>query len=216
MPPIDLEPATYKVEIEKIEDGWDSEIVYKPVENGPDQDQEVLDIADERQTYTEAGKSPGRGQMIAEIQVTETIYSRIEYPEIPGGGEQTTGTFFDLTLAGIRGSIRALKPVDGSGPDYWIQTHLFVEQGVICKRLKPEYFDGAEEEGSSHYLSDLIYYLLDKAQMIKEAQIDVDALRAACVVHNKYKMHYNGVLQTTMSFTEWLTRVAPYFLMTSA
>ena len=214
VPPIDLEPATYRVEIEKIEDGWDSEIVYKPVENGPDQDEQVWDIADERQSYTEAGKSPGRGQMLAEIQVTETIYSKIEYPEIPGGGEQTTGTFFDLTLAGIRGSIRALKPVDGSGPDFWVQTHLFVEQGVICKRLKPEYFDGADEEGSSHYLSDLIYYLLDKAQMIKEAQIDVEALRAACVVHNKYKMHYNGVLQTTMSFTEWLTRVAPYFLMT--
>ena len=106
IPEIQLEPGTYQVNIEKIEEGWDSQIDYKPISNNPDQDSQVLALTDERQTYTEGGLSPGRGKIEAEIQITETIYTKIEYPEVPGGGEQTSGTFFDLTLAGIRGSIR--------------------------------------------------------------------------------------------------------------
>jgi hypothetical protein len=214
LPAIDLPPDEYRVEIARIEDGWNSDIVYKPVVNNPDQQAEIDAIVAERQNYTEAGKSPGRGKIEAEIQVTETIYNKIEYPEVPGGSEQTSGTFFDLTLAGIRGSIRALKPVDGSGPGYWVQTHMFVEQGVLVNRLMPSYFSDAEEEGASHYYADLINYLLGKAKMIKADQIDVESLKAACAIHEHYKIFYNGVMQLTTSFTEWLTRTAPYFLMT--
>ena len=50
--------------------------------------------------------------------------------------------------------------------------------------------------------------------MIKADQIDVDSLRSACRVHDHYKIFYNGALQLTTSFSEWLTRTAPYFLMT--
>lgn len=214
IPEIQLEPGTYQVNIEKIEDGWDSGISYKPISAGPSQDSQVIALTDERQTYTESGKSPGRAQMQAEIQITETIYTKIEYPEIPGGGEQTSGTFFDLTLAGIRGSIRALKPVDGTGQDYWVQTHIFVEQGVEVPRLLPQSFPDADEVGASHFYGDLVYYLLGKAQMIKADQIDVDSLRSACRIHDHYKIFFNGALQLTTSFSEWLTRTAPYFLMT--
>ena len=97
MPAIQLEPGTYDVRIEKIEDGWDSEIDYKPISAGPSQDSQVIALTNQRQTYTENGKSPGRARIQAEIQITETIYTRIEYPEVPGGGEQTSGTFFDPT-----------------------------------------------------------------------------------------------------------------------
>jgi hypothetical protein len=214
LPPIDLEPNEYRVEIVRIEDGWNSDIVYKPVVNNPDQQEEIDAIVAERQNYTEAGKSPGRGKIEAEIQVTETIYNKIEYPEVPGGSEQTSGTFFDLTLAGIRGSIRALKPVDGTGQDYWVQTHMFIEQGVETQRLVPSKFSDAEPEGPSHFYSDLINYLLGKARMIKADQIDVESLRSACYLHDHYKIFYNGALQLTTSFSEWLTRTAPYFLMT--
>ena len=214
LPEIDLEPGTYQVNIEKIEDGWDSSINYVPVSPGPSQDSQVMALTEERQTYTESGKSPGRGKTDAEIQITETIYSRIEYPEVPGGGEQTSGTFFDLTLAGIRGSIRALKPVDGTGQDYWVQTHIFIRQGVEVQRLLPQSFPEADEVGASHFYGDLVYYLLGKAQMIKADQIDVDSLRSACRVHDHYKIFYNGAMQLTNSFSEWLTRTAPYFLMT--
>ena len=215
VPPIDLTPGTYDVVIELYEQGWFEDMVYNPILNTWTQYDEIAEYTQTRHTYTEAGLSPGKGVIDdGEIQITETIYTKIEYPEVPGGGEQTTGTFFDLTLAGIRGSIRALKPVDGTGPGYWIQTHMFIEQGVECQRLMPQYFDGADEEGPSHFLSDLMYYLLDKTQMIKEAQIDIESLRVACVIHNKYKCFYNGTLQVTSSFTEWLTRIAPYFLVT--
>jgi hypothetical protein len=212
LPEINLAPDTYRVVIDKVEDGWNPQLDYMPISNNPNQNSQAYSYASKRQSYTRSGKSPGNGQMSADINITEIIYNKIEYPEIPGGGDQTTGTFFDLTLAGIKGSIRALKPVDG--PDQWTQAHIFVRQGVECERLMPSYFPGAEATGPSHFYGDLIAYLLGKMKLLKDDQIDYDSLRAACTVHQRYKCYFNGVMQLTSSFSEFVTRTAPYFLMT--
>lgn len=212
LPEIQLAPDTYRVVIQKIEDGWNQQLDYYPLSNNPNQNNQAYSIASQRQNYTVNGLSPGRGQMQADIYITEIIYQNIEYPEVPGGSDQTSGTFFDLTLAGIKGSIRALKPVDG--PDQWTQAHIFVQQGVECDRLMPSYFPGAEATGPSHFYGDLIAYLLGKMNLLKNDQIDYDSLRVACTVHQRYKCYFNGVMQLTSSFSEFVTRTAPYFLMT--
>ena len=212
LPDINLPPETYKVDIEQTAEGWDSAFVWQPIPNNYQQDQQVLALDDKRQAVTNsAGKSPGRGVIDAEISVTETIYMKIEYPEVPGGGDQTAGTWQDLTLAGIKASINALKPVGGVG--YWVQTHIFVEQGILVDRLTPSYFSDSVERGPSCFYGDLIYYLLDKSKVIQTEQIDRDSLVLANQVHARYKMFYNGVLEVTQSFAEWVTRTAPYFLM---
>ena len=212
LPEIQLAPDSYRVVIQKVEDGWNPQLDYKPLSNNPNQNSQAYAIEASRQSYTSGGKSPGRGQMQADINITEIIFNRIEYPEVPGGSDQTTGTFFDLTLAGIRGSIRALKPVEG--PDQWTQAHIFVRQGVECERLMPSYFPGAAATGPSHFYGDLIAYLLGKMNLLKNDQIDYDSLRVACTVHQRYKCYFNGVMQLTSSFSEFVTRTAPYFLMT--
>lgn len=211
LPEINLPPDTYRVVITKTADGWNPQLDYKPLSNNPSQDSQAYALEQTRQSYTSGGKSPGRGKIDAQILVTETVFQKIEYPDVPGGGDQTTGTFFDLTLAGIKGSIRALKPVDG--PDEWTQSHVFVRQGVECDRLMPSYFSGGAAVGPSHFYGDLLAFLLSKMQSLKNDQIDFDSLRLACQVHNYYKLYFNGVMQTTQSYSEFVTRTAPYFLM---
>ena len=50
--------------------------------------------------------------------------------------------------------------------------------------------------------------------MLKSDQIDRDSLVLANRLNERYDMYFNGVLQTTNSLAEWMTRTAPYFLLT--
>ena len=213
-PDITLSPDTYRVVVELLEDeaGWDTSLGYYPVRNNYRQEQQAYEYEGTRQDYTVDGVSPGRGVLDnGLITVTETIYQKFEYPEVLGGGDQTTGTFYDLTLAGIKGSISGLKPVDGSG--YWVQSHIFVKQGVECNRLLPSALPGGEAIGPSNLYPDLFAYLLSKMKLLQNDQIDTASLVQACKVHNRYKLFYNGVIQLTENFADFVTMLSPYFLM---
>ena len=58
-------------------------------------------------------------------------------------------------MFGIRGNINLLRPDDG--PDYFIQSHVFIEQGVQVERLL------TDDVGASSMYPDLVYYLMQKA-----------------------------------------------------
>jgi hypothetical protein len=138
--------------------------------------------------------------------ITQTILNVIDFPELPGGDQQVVGGLSDLTMMGIAGDITVLRPQDG--PDYFIQSHIFVEEGVDVERLT---WGGT---GSSPFYGDLVNYLFEQSKILQDDQIDRDSLILANRVTEKYKMYFNGVLQTTNSLAEWMTRTAPYFLMT--
>ena len=140
--------------------------------------------------------------------VTETIYNELEFPDVPGGDQQIVGGLQDLTMLGIKGNINLLRPTDGSGPDYFVQSHIFVEDGIDVERLT---LGGT---GPSPFLGDLVNYLMNTTQVLKNDQIDTESFAQANRLHSAYKMYFNGVLQTTNSLAEWLTRTAPYFLLT--
>ena len=57
---------------------------------------------------------------------------------------------------------------------------------------------------------------MNTTQVLKNDQIDTESFAQANRLHSAYKMYFNGVLQTTNSLAEWLTRTAPYFLLTQA
>ena len=150
--------------------------------------------------------SPGSETQNISTTITQTILNVIEFPDLPGGDQQIVGGLSDLTMMGIAGDITALRPQDG--PDYFIQSHIFVEQGVEVERLT---WGGS---GSSPFYGDLLYYLFQQTKVLKEDQIDKDSLTLANRVAERYDMYFNGVLQTTNSLAEWMTRTAPYFLVT--
>lgn len=140
--------------------------------------------------------------------VTETIYNELEFPDVPGGDQQIVGGLQDLTMLGIKGNINLLRPTDGSGPDYFVQSHIFIEDGIDVERLT---LGGT---GPSPFLGDLVNHLMNTTQVLKNDQIDTESFAQANRLHSAYKMYFNGVLQTTNSLAEWLTRTAPYFLLT--
>ena len=138
--------------------------------------------------------------------ITQTIYNQIDFPELPGGDQQIVGGLSDLTMLGIAGDITLLRPQEG--PDYFMQAHVFVEQGIEVYRLL------TDDVGPSAIYSDLVYYLMQKTQVLQADQIDIEALRLAAKLTQTYKLFFNGILQTTNSLPEWLIRTAPYFLLT--
>jgi hypothetical protein len=150
--------------------------------------------------------NPGSETQNIQTSITQTILNVIEFPDLPGGDQQVVGGLSDLTMLGISGDITVLRPQDG--PDYFIQSHIFVEQGVEVERLT---WGGT---GSSPFYGDLVYYLMQQTKILQEDQIDKDSLILANRVADRYDMYFNGVLQTTNSLAEWMTRTAPYFLMT--
>ena len=154
--------------------------------------------------YSQA--APGNGNLSGTTQATEVVYNTLDFPELPGGDQQIVGGLSDLTMFGIRGNINLLRPDDG--PDYFIQSHVFIEQGVQVERLL------TDDVGASSMYPDLVYYLMQKAKVLQEDQIDKEALRLACKLCQTYQMHFNGVLQTTNSLSEWMLRTSPYFLLT--
>ena len=55
---------------------------------------------------------------------------------------------------------------------------------------------------------------MEQSKVLKAAQIDVNSLKIANKMNGYYKLFFNGILQTTNSLAEWMTRTAPYFLLT--
>jgi len=150
--------------------------------------------------------NPGSETQSITSSITSTVYNQLDFPELPGGDQQVVGGLSDLTMVGIRGDILKLRPQNG--PDYFMQSHIFVEQGVQVERL----LQGGT--GASRYYPDLVYYLMQKSKVLREEQIDKDSLLLAARMNQQYSLFFNGILQTTTSFSEWLTRTAPYFLLT--
>ena len=150
--------------------------------------------------------NPGSETKRIESLVTQTIENSLEFPDVPGGGQQLVGGLSDLTVIGIRGDILKLRPQ--GGPDYFTQSHLFVENGIEVERL----LDG--QTGSSGLYADLVKYLMQSTKLLKDDQIDFDSLITAARMNQRYALFFNGVLQTTNSLAEWMTRTAPYFLLT--
>ena len=149
--------------------------------------------------------NPGSETQIIDSSVTQTIYQQIDFPDLPGGDQQLVGGLSDLTMIGISGDITKLRPVDA--PDYFIQSHLFVENGIEVERL----LDG--QTGPSGLYPDLVKYLMQSTKLLKDDQIDFDSLVTAARMNQRYALFFNGVLQTTNSLAEWMTRTAPYFLL---
>lgn len=148
--------------------------------------------------------NPGSETQTIRSSVTQTIYNQIDFPNLPGGDQQLVGGLSDLTMIGIRGNISRLRPV--SGPDYFLQAHVFVEQGIQVNKV----LGGS---GSSGLYADLVYHLMSMSRLLHADQIDLDSLKIAARMNERYSLFFNGVLQTTNSLAEWMTRTAPYFLL---
>lgn len=163
-------------------------------------------------TYPTTGPSNGfqrhtnPGDETREITsiVTQNLYTEFVLPDLPGGQTQVVGGLNDLTMGGIEGNILNLRPF---GIDRFLQSHIFVEYGIEVYRLIDRTF------AASRLYSDLVYHLMGTSKILQPDQIDIPALTASAKMNQNYSLFFNGILQTTNSLSEWMTRTAPYFLL---
>lgn len=136
--------------------------------------------------------------------ITQTLYQELVLPDLPGGQTQVVGGLNDLTMGGIEGNILNLRPFN---IDRFLQSHVFVEHGVKVFRLMDQ------TNGPSRYYPDLVFHLMGTTQILQSDQIDRLALTDSAKMNQRYSLFFNGILQTTNSLSEWMTRTAPYFLL---
>jgi hypothetical protein len=149
----------------------------------------------------------GSSNQSFKVEVLETVRTTLNFPTVPGGSNQQQGGYTDLTLLGARGHYDSLRPADG--PQQFTQIHAFLTEGVQVPRLLQ-----GKTTGPSDLYPDLVHYLMNMAGMLKSDQIDLDGLTLSALFTEKYKLLFNGVLAVTVNFREWLSRTAPYFVLT--
>jgi len=140
--------------------------------------------------------------------VVERIYDELQIPDGGGSGTAPDGGYRNLTLLGFKGPVDVLRPP--LGPEYFLQLHCFCREGIYVKQQLQ-----GMQLGPSNVYSDLVLYLMEQGGMLKTEQIDYQALLFAARFCEQYKLHFNGIINTTSSGAEWLTRTAPYFLLTA-
>ena len=143
---------------------------------------------------------------VAVPSVLERVYDELEVPDGGGSGTAPDGGYRNLTLLGFKGPVDTLRPP--LGPEYFLQLHCFCREGIYVKQQLQ-----GMQLGPSNVYSDLVLYLLEQGGLLKTEQIDYQALLYAARFCEQYKLHFNGVINTTSSGAEYLTRTAPYFLL---
>ena len=121
-----------------------------------------------------------------------------ELPLFPGSG----GSFEGLTTLAVKGTYAA--GVDSS--NLYQQVRCFVRNGIIVSKV----LGGS---GSSNLFPDLAYYLLQKAGVAANAFIDLPSFQLAAEFNFASFLTFNGVLANTSNLRDYLTRVAPYYLL---
>ena len=143
---------------------------------------------------------------VSVITVLERVYDELILPDGGGSGTAPDGGYRNLTLVGFKGPVDTLRPP--LGPEYFLQLHCFCREGIYVKQQLQ-----GMQLGPSNVYSDLVLYLLEQGGLLKTEQIDYQSLLYAARFCEQYKLHFNGVINTTSSGAEYLTRTAPYFLL---
>jgi len=144
------------------------------------------------------------------VRVTEQntyYYPIVEIPEFNGCG----GTFDGLTILHLNGRRRmalyqSTELLD-TAQEAFYQVHVYIRKGILVDRL----IDGTR--GSSNLFPDLAYYLLKLNTLVPDDLIDVAGLKLAAQFTEAEGLFFNGVVTDSVNLRDYLTRMAPYFML---
>lgn len=137
-------------------------------------------------------------------QVTTTVTT----PQIPGAVTNlplfagSGGSFAGMSILAVKGRYA----VDAETGIYKQQVRCFVRNGIQVERV----LGGT---GSSCSFPDLAHYLLKNASKVSAQLIDLPSFQGAENFNSRYELFFNGVLANSVNLRDYLTRVAPLFLL---
>ena len=147
--------------------------------------------------YTERTTSNASGPEHQIVYVSETIKSR-----------EFEASYDKLTSCGI-----ALR----SGRDFTSvdQLRAWLDSGIEVKQFHPDVFGMT---GPSNLLPDLVYYLMtDKTagigELLSDELLDIDSFKTACRFLKSNKLYFNGALTEPTNLREYITSIAPFFIL---
>lgn len=142
------------------------------------------------------------------LSYTYKVTTTVTTPEIPGAVTNlplfagSGGSFSGMSTLAVKGRYA----VDAETGIYKQQVRCFVRNGVQVDRV----LGGS---GSSCSFPDLAYYLLKNANKVSTQLIDLPSFQGAEEFNSKYELFFNGVLANSVNLRDYLTRVAPLFLL---
>lgn len=146
--------------------------------------------------------------VFSELSYNYTVTTTITTPFIPGAVTNlplfagSGGTFAGMSTLAVKGRYA----VDAETGIYKQQVRCFVRNGIEVERV----LGGV---GSSCSFPDLAYYLLKNASKVSTQLIDLPSLQTAENFNAKYQLFFNGVLANSVNLRDYLTRVAPMFML---
>ena len=159
-------------------------------------------------TIEVTGLSPSAYNFGITVQSTNTINPTLigtieHYQE--GDGVTPLPTYKDMTLLGIKAVfLDFFREIDNYEP---VQVHAFVRDGIAVTDVR----NPTAEAAPTNLYSNLVNRLMRKAIQLDDALIDNPSLALVANMNHKYNLWFNGVLETTTSFQEWIFRTSPYF-----
>lgn len=144
------------------------------------------------------------GSLSYRYRVTTTVTT----PFVPGAVTNlplfagSGGSFAGMSILAVKGRYA----VDAETGIYKQQVRCFVRNGIQVERV----LGGT---GSSCSFPDLAHYLLKNASKVSAQLIDLPSFQGAENFNSRYELFFNGVLANSVNLRDYLTRVAPLFLL---
>lgn len=146
--------------------------------------------------------------VFTELSYTYRVTTTITTPAVPGAVTNlplfagSGGSFAGMSTLAVKGRYE----IEAETGIYKQQVRCFVRNGVEVERV----LGGT---GSSSSFPDLAYYLLRVASKVSTQLIDLPSFQGAQTFNSKYELYFNGVLANSVNLRDYLTRVAPLFLL---
>jgi len=143
------------------------------------------------------------------ISYDYTTTSIVSAPTIPGAPSSLPlfpgdgGTFEGMTILAVKGRYA----VEAEPETYKEQIRCFVRNGVEVASVLND------EQGSSNNFADLVFYLLNAVGKVSSQLIDKPSFVEAHSFTTKNNLYFNGVLANSVNLVDYITRVAPLFLL---
>ena len=95
------------------------------------------------------------------------------------------------------------------------QLRAWLDSGIEVKQFHPDVFGMT---GPSNLLPDLVYYLMtDKTagigELLSDELLDIDSFKTACRFLKSNKLYFNGALTEPTNLREYITSIAPFFIL---
>lgn len=136
------------------------------------------------------------------------VITTVTTPFVPGAVTNlplfagSGGSFAGMSTLAVKGRYE----VEAETGIYKQQVRCFVRNGVQVDRV----LGGS---GSSCSFPDLAYYLLKNASKVSTQLVDLPSFQGAENFNSNYELFFNGVLANSVNLRDYLTRVAPLFLL---